>query len=142
VGLVQFLKSRVIGRQPMSSKQMAKTRPVQNGAVSVSKANSGAIQLVAPLQQQGRGFASAVAKWMQAPDTKTFELDEVGAFVWELCDGKHTFEGISKELCRRYKMNRVEADASLAAYLQTLGQRRLITFFTVAIKNEARPVQK
>jgi hypothetical protein len=134
MGLVQFVKSRVIGRQPMSAKQMAKGKPLQNPVVTASMAESGGIQLEAPLASQGKGFMDAVAKWMKAPATKTFELDEVGAFVWELCDGAHTFEGISKKLCARYKMNRTEADASLAAYLQTLGQRRLITFFTAAKK--------
>jgi len=118
----------------MSARQMAKGKPLRNPAVETQPSDTGGMQLIAPLETQGRGFVGAVAKWMKAPDTKTFELDEVGSFVWELCDGNHTFEGISKKLCARYKMNRTEADASLAAYLQTLGQRRLITFFTVAKK--------
>jgi hypothetical protein len=51
----------------------------------------------------------------------------VGAFVWSLCDGEHSFAQIVQELRSEYKMNRLEAETALAAYLQTLGQRGLIT---------------
>jgi len=61
------------------------------------------------------------------PDQKQFELEPIGAFVWNLCDGKHTFEGISKKLREHFKLNRLEADASLSAFLQMLSQRKLIT---------------
>lgn len=58
---------------------------------------------------------------------KSFELEPVGALVWSLCDGRHTFESISQKLRDRYKMNRLEADAALSAFLKMLGQRGLIT---------------
>ncbi len=74
--------------------------------------DDGTAALDAPLAQQGRGFAAMLARWMKAPTTKKFELEPVGAFVWSLCDGAHSFDAISRKLRERYKMNRLEADAA------------------------------
>ncbi len=67
-----------------------------------------------------------LARWARMPDTKEFELESVGAFVWDLCDGQHTTESIARKLRDRYKMNRLEAETALGAYLETLSRRRLI----------------
>ncbi len=58
---------------------------------------------------------------------KGYELEEVGSFVWNRIDGKTSFEKISRELQKRYKMKRLEADASLEAFLKMLSDRGLIT---------------
>ena len=83
--------------------------------------------LSAPLSTQGRGIMGRLARKAGKPDVKQFELEQVGAFVWEMCDGKNTFESISKGLRVEFKLSKLEADASLAAFLQMLSQRRLIT---------------
>ncbi|RYG45901.1 PqqD family protein, partial [bacterium] len=83
--------------------------------------------LRAPLDSQPRPWLAKLARKMKLPETRTFELESVGATVWELCDGKRNFGAIADELRKRYKMNRLEAEASLTAFLQTLTQRRLIT---------------
>jgi hypothetical protein len=61
-------------------------------------------------------------------------LEPVGAFVWSLCDGKHTFEGISRKLREEFKLSRLESDASLSAFLQMLSQRKLITMMVAEKK--------
>ena len=64
---------------------------------------------------------------MKVSDTKKFELEPVGAFCWQLFDGQNTVETISRKLREAYKMNRLEADASLNAFLQMLSAKSLIT---------------
>jgi len=127
MGLVQLARRYFDRTERLNPDQLRNSRPLRNPAVTSEVAEDGSLLLSAPLSLQGRGFMALVAKWMKAPDRKKFELEPHGAYVWNLCDGKHTFEGISKGLREQFKLNRLEADASLLAFLQMLSQRRLIT---------------
>lgn len=127
MGLVDSVKGLVAPGPRLTQEQLRKARPERNPLVESQPLEDGAILLTAPLMQQGKGFMGWMAKRMNAPSTKSFELEPVGAYVWELCDGKNTCETIAKRLRDRYKMNRLEAEAALTAFLQMLGQRRLIS---------------
>lgn len=105
---------------------MRRARPLRNPLIEYEVAKDGSALLIAPLATQGRGVLAALAKKAGKPDTKKIELEPIGAFVWQDCDGRHTFETIAKKLCGKFKMNRLEAEASLGAFLQTLVKRRLI----------------
>jgi hypothetical protein len=72
-----------------------------------------------------------IGKWLahsggQIP-TRQYELEEVGSFVWGLIDGKRTFDALSRQLQSKYRMNRLEADTALEAFLKMLAERGLIT---------------
>lgn len=110
-----------------------KAKPVRNEHVQALPFDGG-VRLIAPLETQGTGFMGLLAKWTKMPDTKEFELETVGAFVWDLCDGQHTTEGIGRKLRERFKMNRLEAETALGAFLETLSRRRLITMNVPAKK--------
>ncbi len=60
------------------------------------------------------------------PPTKTFEMDHVGALVWELCDGKHTIAQIADALADEKKLEMKEAEVALVHYLRTLSKRGII----------------
>lgn len=107
--------------------QLKRAKPERNPIVESEPLADGSIVLTAPLELTGKKSLGMMARWMKLPAVKKFELDPFGTMVWELCDGKHTVESISKALRDRYKMNRAEADVALGAFLQTLSQRRLIT---------------
>jgi len=130
VGLASIVRNWIAPKPQISQEELRKSKPMRNPVVTQETQDDGTLLLTAPLVLQGKGIMGTMAKRMKAPDTKTFELEVVGAFVWELCDGKHTFDTISRKLRERFKMNRLEADASLTAFLQMLGQRRLITLKT------------
>jgi hypothetical protein len=83
------------------------------------------LTLTAPVERPG-GIIGLMTRRIDLPTERQFELDEVGAEVWNLCDGKTTVASITKRLQDRYKMNRFEAEAALTAYLQTLQRRKLI----------------
>ncbi len=126
MGLVDLIRERVQGPPKLSVETMRKAKPVRHPDVKWEENEDGAVRLQAPLEGQGRGFAAMLARRMNLPATKGFELEPIGGFVWLQCDGATTVETIGKRLRERYKMNRVEADVALGAFLQTLGQRRLI----------------
>lgn len=134
MGLVDLIRARVQGPPPMGLETLRKAKPVRNPDVEWEEADDGSVLLQAPLEGQGRGIAAILARRMNLPATKGFELEPIGGFVWLQCDGQTTVETIGKSLRERYKMNRVEADVALGAFLQTLSQRRLIAL-TVGKKN-------
>ncbi len=62
------------------------------------------------------------------PESKPVVLDEVGSFVWQLCDGENTVSEVVDKLSREYKLNRREAELSLTKFLQMLGRRGMVAF--------------
>ncbi len=103
---------------------MGKAIPVRNPEVSCSREGN-IVTVQGPLARPNLLLRMA-SKSSGKPLVKSYELEEVGSFVWDLIDGKLTFDALSKELRIRYKMNKAEADASLGAFLQMLVQRGLI----------------
>jgi hypothetical protein len=134
MGLVDLAKGIFDRRMRIDPTALRKTKPTRNGFVESEIHEDGTLVLLAPLSTQGRGIMGKIAKRTGKPDMKQFELEGVGSFVWNLCDGKNTFEAISKRLQAEYKLSRLEADASLSAFLQMLSQRRLITMMVAAKK--------
>ena len=63
---------------------------------------------------------------MPAGATKTFELDPLGLFVWQACDGKTPVRQVIKRLARHYNLNEREAEVSTLAFLRTLMRKGLI----------------
>ncbi len=127
MGLVRLVKRGLDTRPKLSPEQVKKSKPTRNPAVLFQRQEDGTMFLEAPLSEHGRGIAAWIAKKMKVADTKKFELEPVGAFCWQLFDGQHTVETISRKLREAYKMNRLEADASLNAFLQMLSAKNLIT---------------
>lgn len=127
MGLAQFLKNTFDRRAPLETDTLRSAIPVRNPAASIVAEEDDIVIIEAPLRQTSTGLMKLLSKSPKAPEMKRFELESVGAYVWKMCDGKNTFEGISLKLRETYKMQRVEADAALAAFLQMLAQRKLIT---------------
>ncbi len=127
VGLDRLIKRGLDTRPKLSPEQVKKSKPTRNPAVKFQKQEDGTMFLEAPLSEHGRGISGWIAKRMKVSDTKKFELEAVGAFCWELFDGQNNVETISRKLREAYKMNRLEADASLNAFLQMLSAKNLIT---------------
>jgi hypothetical protein len=109
----------------LSTEVLRKAKPVRNPAVE-ERTVDGITVLRGPAVLKG-----LIGKWVASSSketpTKQYELEEVGSYVWSLIDGKKTVEALSRQLQAKYKMNRLEADASLEAFLKMLAERGLIT---------------
>ena len=81
-------------------------------------------QLTVPRRDDRIG--QILSRVFQIPATKTIELDEFGAAVWEKCDGQHSVEQLVNFTCSAYKLNRRQAEVSVVAFMRMLAQRRLI----------------
>ncbi|MCS7192587.1 MAG: PqqD family protein [Armatimonadetes bacterium] len=73
-------------------------------------------------------LASLMAWLLSRPIYRQIELDEIGSFVWQLCDGSHTIADIAERLQKRYQLSRREAFASLIEFLSQLKRKGLISF--------------
>ena len=109
----------------LSTETLRKSKPVRNPAVEEHEAN-GIVTLRGPAVLKGM-IGKWIARSVKETPMKQYELEEVGSFVWGLIDGKRTVEMLSKQLQAKYKMNRLEAEASLDAFLKLLAERGLIT---------------
>jgi hypothetical protein len=116
---------------------------VPNRQLRVERNAEGVITLYAPFH--AAAFVERIARWLgaapRAGEAKV-ELDEVGSFVWDLCDGRRNVREMVACLTEKYKLNRKEAEASLTAFLRSLAGRNLVAI--VILKrgeqgNEGRP---
>ena len=100
--------------------------PVCNPSLITHESDEGLIAVELPRRKDWVG--NALGFLFFVPESKPVQLDEVGSFVWKLCDGEHTVNEIGIALATEYKLNRREVDVSLTQYLQTLGKRGLGAF--------------
>lgn len=63
---------------------------------------------------------------MPEGSTKTFELDEIGRWVWDQCDGRTTVLRMIESLAKQHKLNLREAEVATLTFLQMLSAKRLI----------------
>lgn len=117
-------------RPPQADREAALTlRPARNSALTWEKQESGETILTVPQNAKVGKITRMMAKWLNAPTERRVELDEVGGFVWELCDGQHTVENIVQQTGKHYKMNRREAEVSVTMFMQMLHERNFIGFY-------------
>ncbi|MCS6777851.1 MAG: PqqD family protein [Chloroherpetonaceae bacterium] len=104
-------------------------RPGRNSLLKWEKRPSGDVLLTVPQNERAGFVTRTLARWMNVPPERYVELDEVGGFVWELCDGNHTIDAIVQKTSRQFKMNRREAEVSVTMFLQMLHERNFIGFY-------------
>ncbi len=121
-----FLKIRP---PEVDRKQVMTLRPGKNSLITSEKQETGETILIVPQNEKVNRITKTVAKWMKIPNERKIELDEVGGYVWELCDGSHTVEAIVKKTSQEYKMSRREAEVSVTMFLQMLHERSFIGFY-------------
>jgi len=109
-----------------TKKQIRKAKPMRNSQLPYTELESGAVLLHVPLHFR-KGLCKWVTRWTEIPSTRDVELEPIGAYVWKLCDGSHTLESIAERLHREFKISKVEAEASLLSFVETLAKRRFIT---------------
>ena len=116
-----FKKQPKIGREAMF-----KSKPVRNSQVEWKKNDDGEIHVT--LTRGDSWKVRTISKIFWIPQRKTLVLDEIGAQVWDMCDGRTTVEAIIKRLSQTHQLNVKEAEISLLAYLKKLGQKGLLGF--------------
>lgn len=110
----------------LTREQAMSAWPVRNPSLTTHEDDEGLIAVELPRRKDWVG--NALGFLFFVPESKPVQLDEVGSFVWNLCDGDHTVNEIVDALAKEYKLNRREVEVSLTEYLQKLGKRGMVGF--------------
>ena len=89
-----------------------------------------------------KALVKAMRMAKELPNSRQVGLDEVGSFVWELCDGERTIDSIVVALSKEYKLTRREAEASATMFLQTLAKKNLIGLMSAGGKKSVNKKRK
>lgn len=120
--MLSFLKKQPkIGRDAMF-----KSKPVRNDQLDWEKTDEEEVSIT--LTRGDSWKARVLSKIFWIPKNRTLVLDQIGAQVWEMCDGRTNVEAMIKRLSKTHQLNLKEAEISLLAYLKKLGQKRLVGF--------------
>ena len=128
--MIGYLKERITGggRRKVTRAQIIGAQPVRNPAVQWERApreeDGPSVALLRVPRRRDR-WGDVVARMFRLPDFRKLELDEIGSDVWEMCDGSHTVDAITKAICAKYRLNRRQGETSVTAYLKQLAERRL-----------------
>ncbi|RLE80699.1 MAG: hypothetical protein DRJ51_05350 [Thermoprotei archaeon] len=115
-----------VQQPPISKRELLSAKPIRNPMIEWDKEEDGTVIIylkVAPSRVE-RFFMGRASE----ERVKRIVLDEVGSFVWNLCDGQHTVNDIIEALSEKYKLRRIEAERSLLEFLKMLSQRMLVGF--------------
>ncbi len=69
-----------------------------------------------------------VFKWLK-PKPYKVDLDEVGSFIWQLCDGKNTVENIIEKAKVEFADKINPAEERVKLFLSQLNQNKFITLY-------------
>jgi len=98
-----------------------------NQRLRAAHKEDGTVTLYAPFRASP--MVERLSRWLGGPDEPPeakIELDEVGSFVWTMCDGRTTVREMIARLAEKYKLGRKEASSSLTVFLRSLAQRNLV----------------
>jgi len=103
--------------------EMLAARPLRLFDAAPAEHAAGQWRLTVPLRATGWA-----ALFLRVPQhlTKTFELDELGKFVWDACDGKTSVREVIGRLATRYDLSEREAQVATVTFLRTLMRKGLI----------------
>jgi hypothetical protein len=100
--------------------------PIINQLVTIDYNAEG--QVVLNLPRKRTTMVKLIAKVFRLPPYKEIELDELGTYTVELCNGGNTVEEIIEKFAERFQLNRREAELSMLSYLKTLAKRGIVGF--------------
>ena len=112
------------GLQQLSREESLSARPVLSRLVRVDRNEQG--RLVLQIPRRDSSLVRTVARAFRIAPYKKVALDEIGTFVIELCDGRHTVRDVVDKLAKEYKLNRREAEVSTTSFLRTLARRSIV----------------
>jgi hypothetical protein len=119
-------RKKEFGSLELSREEFLKTKPVRNPNAKWKVDEEGKTVITIPQPpQQKKGFLS---KLLSASDEKKFRIDEIGSYIWSLCDGTHIMSDIMETLNQKFKLNLEEAETGLQKYFGQLSAKGLVGF--------------
>ena len=111
---------------PLSREESLKAVVVPVTDVEAQEKPDGTITLAVPFRASRvvERLAQSLGARSGAGERR-IELDELGTFVWRMCDGRTTVRQMIERLAARYQLNRKDAEVSLTTFVRTLAAKGL-----------------
>jgi hypothetical protein len=111
-------RNKLVRESPVTPDEKAATKNPLGATV---------LRLTAPLAQtRWQAVLASSSRKGPARREKSFDLDELGAFVWHSIDGTRTVEDVITHFAREKRLNLREAEVAVLTFLQTLTRRGLV----------------
>lgn len=110
----------------LSRQDVLNSKPVRNILIKWEADARGEVSIAIP--QKDKLWVKIVSKIFMIPPRRVVVLDDVGSFVWVMCDSQNSIDDIIRSICKKYNLTRKEAETSLLMYLRQLGKRGMIGF--------------
>lgn len=111
-----------LGKQADAWRRLLSARPVRNAAVDVEPGEP--VGLLITVTRNRPWYFRPPLSWVLRPSLrKTIVLDEVGAQIWDLCDGQRNVEDIIDEFSQAHRLSFHEARVAATNYVKSLVQR-------------------
>ena len=119
---------RSVMRRPpkLTRAQSLAAIPVLNPLITVEHNEQGSAVLSVPRKRTS--IVKMLSKMFKMPPYRRIELDELGTYTIQLCDGSRTVKQVVARFAEEYGLNRREADVMMRAYLQGLAKRGAVIF--------------
>ena len=127
MGLVAKLLGRSKANGPLLTREDSlNARPVVNQLVRVDEGADGNLMLNVPSKKTW--LMGAASRLFRVPATKRIELDALGTYVIQHCDGTTTVAEIINSFARKFRVHRREAEVSMVTFLRALARKGVIGF--------------
>lgn len=110
----------------ITRRQALSAYPVRNPDVTWRELESN--EVVVTVKRPSKATWRIISWLFYVPESRDISLDEVGSFIWQLCDGEHSVADLVEALVKEYKLGKRESEVSLTTYLRDIGKRGLIAF--------------
>ncbi len=81
-----------------------------------------------PLRSETTAYRTinGVALVVGAPEGKLRTFNEIGTFIWEQADGKHTLAEIVNQVCQRFDVDYPQAARDTEVFIQELEDKNML----------------
>lgn len=111
-------------------KRMLSAIPIHTPAVNSKILDDGRVAFTVP--RRNSLLSRIIMSLLAIPREKEVILDEIGTFVWSLCNGRNSVADIARHLQEKYKLTRKEAQVSVLQFIQTLMKKGILSVKIIA----------
>jgi hypothetical protein len=111
-----------LSKNYMTRDMAMKSRPVQTPALRQKELDNGGLRVTLLFKR------NKWQKWLGAPAEyqRSYDLDELGREVYEVCTGDKQVKEIIRTFGRSHSMSAAEAEMAVTSYLRTLVSKGLV----------------
>ncbi len=112
------------GKPELSREESLSAKPVLNSLVREERDADGHVILQVP--RRDTVMTRTVARVFKMRPYRRITLDELGTFVIQLCDGRHTVDEIVDKFAEEFRLSRREAELAMLEFIRGLARRSVI----------------